>query len=91
MPYITPEKRRRWARILEQIESALRAETNSPGDLNYLLSSIVKRYTLIEGAGTADYSLLNEIDGVLGLMQYEFRRKAVAPYEDKKEDINGPL
>lgn len=37
------------------------------------------------------YATLAEVDGVLGLTQEEFRRRIVAPYEDKKRASNGDL
>lgn len=62
-----------------------------PGELNYVLTMIIRQYIISKSDGHITYQLLNEVDGVLGLCQAEFRRRIVYPYEDKKIQENGDV
>ncbi len=59
-----------------------------PGELNYIISSIIDQY--IEKTGLS-YTTLNEIIGVLECAKMELYRRIAAPYEDKKLSENGEV
>lgn len=87
MPYIAPENRPPWddalGLVLEQIEHGM-----TPGDLNYVLTSICHAYVRRRGL---NYTHLNDVVGVLEAAKLEFYRRVVAPYEDEKIKLNGDL
>jgi len=60
---------------------------NSPGQLNYLLTSIIWAYIGRERS----YAKYNEVLGVLTCMIQEIYRRLVAPYEDEKIEENGDV
>jgi hypothetical protein len=62
------------------------AET--PGELNYLISTLINEYILREGL---NYATLNSIVGVLECAKLELYRRIAAPYEDEKCDENGDV
>lgn len=76
MPYITPE--RRFALSEEEPQTA--------GELNYLLTCLVKNYVTDHGL---NYAIINDVVGALEGCKAEFQRRVVAPYEDKKIVENG--
>ena len=78
MPYITQEDR---TKLLTQLPE-------TPGELNYVLTSTIDKY--IYGKQMS-YALLNEVVGVIECMKQEFIRRQVNPYEDYKQKINGDV
>lgn len=60
----------------------------TPGELNYLITSLVNAYVQEHGVC---YTLYNEVLGVLTAVQFELYRRAVAPYEDAAALKNGDL
>lgn len=83
MPYIKQEDRRKFRTPVSQLP---RPET--AGELNYLISSICKRYLDSKGES---YSTINEICGVLTCANFEFYRRVAEPYEDVKMEENGDV
>jgi hypothetical protein len=77
MPYIKQEDR---------LGPTMIAET--PGELNYLISTLINEYILREGL---NYATLNSIVGVLECAKLELYRRIAAPYEDEKCDENGDV
>lgn len=80
MPYVTPERR--------GIYVELKQVPETPGELNYLLSSIVIAYVREHGLS---YAIANEVLGAFTGAQLEFYRRVVAPLEDFKSRANGDL
>ena len=89
MPYIDPDRRKEldldpW-------------DARTPGELNYVITIIVSRYIYCKlhcyGKQTdkLNYTLLNEVVGVLESTKLEFYRRMVMPYETEKEKINGDV
>jgi hypothetical protein len=78
MPYIAPEKRGYRTQLTPK----------TAGELNYAITCLILEY--LDRAGER-YETLNAIDGVLGLVQHEFRRRVIDPYEDKKIAENGDI
>lgn len=87
MPYIAQEDRGGFVE--------LKRIPDSPGKLNYLLSSLCIAYLRergqYEGQTVLTYGGINEVMGVLACVQAEFYRKQAAAYEDKKAIANGDL
>jgi hypothetical protein len=76
MPYIDKDRR------------AEGFEAQNIGELNYLITMLVKDY--IERKGK-NYANLNSVVGVLECAKLELYRRVAAPYEDMKCDENGDV
>lgn len=79
MPYVKPEAR-------DEIFGGRMPD--SPGELNFLLTSIVSEYLMDEGLS---YGAVNEVIGVLECVKLELYRRVAAPYENNKKEINGDV
>lgn len=80
MPYIPQERRH-----------LLNDTSNKPitsGELNYVISQQVRSYIAMRGPS---YSTFNDIVGVLECLKLEVYRRIVAPYEQKKLEVNGDV
>lgn len=85
MPYIEQERRK--ALIIPQI-----LDMRVSGELNYVLTSIIRSYLLQHGSRRGiSYALLNDVIGVLSCITQELYRRVVEPYEDAKIAINGDV
>ena len=62
------------------------ARPETPGELNYFLTTEAARY--LERRGLS-YATLNEVVGALECCKLEMYRRVFAPYEDKKMLENG--
>ena len=62
---------------------------NTPGELNYALTMIVKGY--LNKSHNPNYDHVNEIMGAIEGVGKEFYRRIVAPYEDQKIKENGDV
>lgn len=87
MPYINRIARRKYDQTINDLLDILRANHVTPGDINYVFSSIVWR--LFDS--NKSYTTGNELIGVLECVKQEFYRKKLAIYEDIKEKENGSL
>ncbi len=76
MPYIKPEKRFKW----EDVENA--------GELNYHITKIINQYIKFKGKS---YQTYNDIIGALACQSQELYRRKIAPYEDRKCEVNGDV
>lgn len=87
MPYIEKNKRIRYEKGLQEILSILNTvpKENVDGELNYVISMILKNLY------QPNYYNYNRAIGVLESVKQEYYRRVVAPYEDKKIDINGDI
>ncbi len=90
MPYIKSEDR---SRIDSKIAGAqdvtdLGFFCANSGDLNYLISHIVKSYYNYHGGR---YQEINDIVGALEGAKLEFTRRVTNDYEDKKAKENGDV
>lgn len=63
----------------------------TPGELNFAITTLVDDYTGVAGGGEVSYSGLNEIIGVLECVKLELYRRVAAPYEDQKRQENGDV
>lgn len=83
MPYIKQQ-----TRTIHAIGLLAAPRPLTPGDLNFVLSSLVLQY--IADCGLS-YVTLNEALGVLEAVKLELYRRVVGPYEDRKIAENGDL
>jgi len=79
MPYITKKAR----------EELYDRDPENAGELQYLIAMMMSDY--ISDKDQYDYQTLNDVMGALAGAQQEFYRKIVAPYEEKKELLNGSV
>lgn len=84
MPYIDPVRRQ----MLNHPVEALAWHIETAGELNYAIFRLALERLRDRGG---NYAALNEVDGVLGLCQAEFRRRVVFPYEDRKIAAHGDV
>ena len=91
MPYIRTERRAAIDEIVERADDLFDIGRclESPGDLNYALTTIIKGYLYVRGP--ISYQLLNDIMGAIESAKAEFYRRKVVPYEISKEQENGDV
>ena len=80
MPYIDQALRDVIDRGMEQ--------PNNPGQLNYVLTQVVKAYI---DRNELNYQTINDIVGALEGAKLEFYRRVAAPYENDKIEQNGDV
>lgn len=87
MPYIKQKARKKWKEIIDEIIENLKPldVTEIDGELNYLVTSILKK------AYPPRYFNYNRAIGLLECIKQEFYRRDVAPYENLKKDENGDV
>jgi hypothetical protein len=88
MPYIKQMDRTNLRPELAALIHSLYRLGNKKGNLNYVITMMIKQYTMDKGTS---YDTLSDITGVLNDVKTEFERKVVAPYEQIKEKENGPI
>ena len=79
MPYVTVERRAALAEG-EPIQG--------PGDLNYLITLLLKKYWV---NSARRYQDINDILGALEGAKAEFYRRVAVPYEEQKIQQNGEV
>lgn len=80
MPYIKKERR--------GFSMVSGGDAENPGELNYFLTGHILSYLFHHGKS---YSTYNEVVGVLECIKQELYRRLIAPYEDKKKEMNGDV
>ncbi|MEI8270886.1 MAG: hypothetical protein WCG45_05985 [bacterium] len=85
MPYISRENRKELENLTNEIE---KTKIQNPGDLNYLITMLCKKYFLQE---KESYTTHNSIIGVLESSKIEWYRQRTSKYEDKKISENGDV
>lgn len=84
MPYIKQEERPR----LDMLINKLSMEIASPGQLNYIITSLIKEYMYEQGLS---YANIASVTGVINNVKDEFYRRVAVPYENKKIEENGDV
>ena len=84
MPYIDYVSR---LRVLPT-EARKKINPETPGELNFVLTSLILSYLDRTEKKYADY---NEIMGVLECIKQELYRRVIAPYEEHKKNDNGDV
>jgi len=83
MPYIDQSQRNR---ILFSISPL--GEPQDVGELNYLISEVLKRYLDLKGES---YAVHCEIMGTLSCVAQEWYRRKTVVYENEKIKLNGDI
>jgi len=83
MPYIKQEDRDEL-----DFEFMLHKQLEVPGELNFLICSLINRY--IEDK-EHNYTTYNDIFGVLEHIKFEIHTRFVEKYENKKRAANGDV
>lgn len=78
MPYLDKSKR----------PKMLVPEIHTPGELNYLGSQLIEKYTEVKGL---NYQTINDVIGALECLKQEVYRRIAAPYETVKCEENGEV
>ncbi len=86
MPYI--KEKDRDTLDLEHSVSDIIDKLDAPGELNYIITSIIVGYYKNKPIG---YTTLNEVIGAVECAKLELYRRVAAPYEDRKKDENGDV
>ena len=86
MPYIKQEDRAHFTCDIEDLISQLKIN-KSPGELNYVISSIV--WALFDD--NPNYTVGNKLVGVLECVKQEFYRRKLSKLEDEKIKENGDI
>ena len=87
MPYIKREERTQYQTHIMAISKILAANNWSVGHVNFVFSSILKRWWRFGG----NYATINSIRGVLTCIADEFYRRTAVPYENVKKKENGDI
>lgn len=89
MPYIKYRDRHKFKTdTKDDLDELVAKKCYNAGDLNYIISSILKRYIHEKNLS---YAVLNEVIGVLECAKLEMYRRVAVPYEDKKIEENGDI
>lgn len=85
MPYIKREDRDVINDLIDEVADYVSIH---PGRVNYTITRLLHNVILNK---TLSYTVLNGLIGVLECAKLELYRQIVAPYEDQKKAINGPV
>jgi hypothetical protein len=87
MPYIKPEKREKYNKVLDELVSILKSVPTEEvdGELNYVVTKILKDLYPLR------YYHINKAMGVLECIKQEYYRRVAAPYEDTKIKESGDV
>lgn len=80
MPYIVPNKRELFDKLLEEA-----GNISTAGELNYVITRIADIYLCNLGL---TYTNINEVIGVFECAKLEFYRRIASPYEELKMEEN---
>ena len=87
MPYIKPDNRNKYEKILEELVKILKIlpPEEIDGELNYVVTKILKEIYPLR------YFHINKAVGVLECIKLEYYRRVAAPYEDSKIKESGDV
>lgn len=87
MPYIKPENRKKYDKVLKELVNLLRTlpPEEVDGELNYIVTKMLKEIYPLR------YFHINKAIGVLECAKLEFYRRVAAPYEDIKIKESGDV
>jgi hypothetical protein len=87
LPYIKPESRVKYEKVLDELIGILKSlpVDEVDGELNYVVTKILKQIYPVR------YFQINKAMGVLECVKLEFYRRVAAPYEDKKIKKSGDV
>lgn len=87
MPYIRPERRTKYEKVLAELTGILKTlpAEEADGEINYVVTRILKEVYPLR------YYHLNRAVGVLECIKQEYYRRVAAPYEDTKIKESGDV
>ncbi len=87
LPYIKPENRKKYDKVLKELVSILKTlpPEEVDGELNYIVTKMLKEIYPLR------YFHINKAIGVLECVKLEFYRRVAAPYEDIKIKESGDV
>lgn len=87
MPYIKPERRLKYDKVLTELTGMLKVlpVEDVDGEINYLVTKLLKEVYPLR------YFHLNRAMGVLECIKQEYYRRVAAPYEDTKIAESGDV
>jgi len=87
VPYVKPENRLKYEKVLGELIDILKSmpAEEVDGELNYVITKILKQVYSLR------YFHINKAIGVLECVKLEFYRRVAAPYEDKKMKESGDV
>jgi len=88
MPYIKQNDRNKYDYAISNITAQLKDSTNLSGDLNYIISMILKEQIQHRGMS---YTTASTLVSALECSKLEFVRRVLDPYEDMKIRENGDV
>lgn len=83
MPYIMQHRREFYQQWISNIPCP-----KTSGELNYIITKLCNNYLKCHGK---KYVIMNDVIGALDGASKEFYRRVIAPYEDKKIEVNGDV
>lgn len=86
MPYIPPEDRYQFDRLVDDLGAAVETD----GELAYVISRLIHVH-IYEHQKDQSYSKLAEVLHVLDTCKFEYYLNTMKPYEDYKKQQNGDL
>jgi len=86
MPYIEPARRKLLEPAIKRLIISLCDNRATEGDINYVITRIL--WTMYPAIG---YDIMNTGLGIIEAVKLEYSRRLLAPYEEKKRDINGDI
>jgi len=87
MPYIKQKERVKFEEVIKDLVKLLEKDKeNLAGNLNYVVTSIIKRLSK-----DLRYKKANEIIGALECIKLEYYRRVLAPYEEQKRKLEGDV
>ena len=88
MPYILKKDRTQYVPTLSLLINILKKtpEIDRDGHINFVITTLLKNLY-----DPPKYRRYNKAIGVLECIKLEFYRRMVAPYEDKKTELNGDV
>jgi hypothetical protein len=87
LPYIKPEKRTKYDKVLGELVGILKSlpVEEVDGEVNYVVTKMLKEVYPLR------YFHINRAVGVLECIKQEFYRRVAAPYEDTKIKESGDV
>lgn len=87
MPYIKPDKRKKYDKVLNDLLDILKPlpPEEVDGELNYVVTKILKEVYPLR------YFHINKAIGVLECIKLEYYRRVASPYEDSKIRDSGDV
>ena len=94
MPYIPQECRYAYDTAIERLAELLNTTGNNDkiaGELNYIIFRLANLLCSETSGGKHNYARMATVSSAMSEAQAEFRRRMMAPYEDRKIELAGDI